>query len=389
MQLPDPENSWAVFVGTTTYSSTLAHKPLPGVRGNVEDLSEVLADPCFGGFREDHCVRLIDESNANEIVRSVKAAAEKARDVLLVYIAGHAEPKHDSFELYFCLPGSDMTDDLWHLEALPYSEIRDAMRTSTAKSKIVIVDSCFSGLALPDSLNTDATTMFAVYGAYSLTSVGPNDLAGAPSGERRTAFTGKLVELLTVGIDSQDELLTLQNLFPYLRSGLLADGQPSPRQHSTGTMNHLAVVRNRACDEKPVLSPDLAAAITSTLPGVRLVALDELERLQSDGNIVTRNRVTRELTHLASDSDELVASRARKLLNGKKPRPVKGSMRGAGRGARVRRQLVAPQWVSLSAVTGCCSTGALVLSGQTLAVSLLWAIPIAVIAHVVTALVAA
>ena len=55
MRLPDPQRSYAVLIGTSTYrSAELAD--LPAVRNNVEGLAEVLTDPTTGGVTASYAM---------------------------------------------------------------------------------------------------------------------------------------------------------------------------------------------------------------------------------------------------------------------------------------------------------------------------------------------
>jgi uncharacterized caspase-like protein len=201
-RLPDPERSYAVLIGTSSYQSgKLAERPLPAVRNNLTDLAAVLTDPEFGGFRRDHCTVLLDRADGDTVIRALFDNANRATDTLLVYFAGHGLPGTRSKELYLTLANTNPDDALWWRGALAYDEIRRVLLDNCrAANRVVILDCCFSGRAIPETAGADTAGSFDIHGTYILAAVGDNQLAYAPPGDTHTAFTGELLTVLRNGV---------------------------------------------------------------------------------------------------------------------------------------------------------------------------------------------
>ncbi|GAA2988811.1 Caspase domain-containing protein [Actinokineospora diospyrosa] len=369
MRLPDPELSRAVLIGTTKYTDPEAGGQLPVIGHNIADLVDVLVDENNGGFRREHCAQLVDESNSARILERLDEAVDQAQDVLLVYIAAHALPRDpDANNLYIYLPGTDTSKRRWWQDALSYDDVRETIRQSTADNTIVIVDTCFAGRALRESLGGQAEHLLSVKGAYTLTAVGKNYRAVAlHSNERNTAFTGTLLELLSTGIEGQGEMLSLPKVFPHLRKTLIDNHLPSPHQHMTDSIEHLALVRNRANSATWSLPEQVQQDLESETNTVRAQAVRELSAIYRTGSPAVQAASRAELTKALSDDSKLVSSEASRVLNdidGGRPTQIPITL------AR-RRQ---PDWwaISTGLITALASGVALWWSG--------WYLPHAVIA---------
>jgi actin-like ATPase involved in cell morphogenesis len=240
--LPDPGSSRAVLVGASTYKHL---KNLPAVRNNLTGFREVLLNPALGGLSANKCKILEEPSSGFGLYQALREQATAARDTLLVYFAGHGRTG-DRNELYLCLPDTD--PDVLSFTALAYNDLRKAVAESPATKKVVILDCCFSGRALADQAGDEETIVgqVGIEGTYTLTATVANEVALAPPGERYTAFTGTLLELLRTGIPGGPELLTFAEIYPKLKSALISRQFPRPDQRNSDTIAHLALIRNPA-----------------------------------------------------------------------------------------------------------------------------------------------
>ena len=141
---------------------------------------------------------------------------------------------------------------------MAYESLRQAVADSRATKKVVILDCCFSGRALADLAGGEETIVgqVGIEGSYILTATPANAVASAPPGERYTAFTGALLDLLNTGITGAQELLTFAEIYPRLKSALTSRQRPEPRQQGSDTITDLALTRNRAYALSP--RPDAA-----------------------------------------------------------------------------------------------------------------------------------
>jgi hypothetical protein len=244
VRLPDPQRSYAVLIGTSTY-----HFPeladLPAVHRNLGALAGVLTDQALGWLPAERCIVLSDPTDVRVVYRTLRQYAAIAEDTLLVYFAGHGRtgPRN---ELYLGL--TDTNPDELRVSALPFDLIREVLSDSPATNRVLILDCCFSGRAIQDMSGPDEAILgqIGIEGTYTLTSAPANVVALAPIGAEYTAFTGELITLLRTGIPNGPELLTFATLYPQLLYTMTILGLPLPRQRGTGTVDQLALTRNPA-----------------------------------------------------------------------------------------------------------------------------------------------
>lgn len=246
--LPDPGASRAVLIGSSRFDHL---EPLPAVANNLAALAEVLALPTSWGLRPEHCVILANPGSADEVMAALRAASLEARDTLLVYYAGHGLVDLQS-RLQLALPKSQQD---WPESSLHYEWLRQAVLAGRSERQVLLLDCCFSGLALgtmaggPPKLVDHAS----VEGSYLLAASSETSAALAPPGETYTAFTGQLLEVLRSGIVGGPELLELDAVYRYLKASLAAQSRPEPQARNRNTGAQLALGRNLAFDpDSPV-----------------------------------------------------------------------------------------------------------------------------------------
>jgi hypothetical protein len=245
-RLPDPSRSRILLIGTSHHAHPDERLPdLPIVANNLADLAAVFTDPDLGGFDGDHCVVAPPDVGVPDLGNLLVEAAEQAEDLLLIYFSGHGLIDRRG-DLHLALSGTRA--DRLRFTALPYETVREVCLDSRARSSVVIIDSCFSGRAIGTSMS-DATRQLVnqleVTGTCILTSAPPNSTALAVPGERHTAFTGRLLELLQNGAAPDDEALSVGEIYQRLRVRLRADGLPEPQHRATATADLVGLTRNR------------------------------------------------------------------------------------------------------------------------------------------------
>ncbi len=263
--LPEPDRSRAVLIGTASYRYL---PQIPAVEANVVDLASELCDATVWGLPVQHCAVVTDPQSASAMLDPVHQAGEEATDTLIVYYAGHGMRDHDSADLYLALGGS--RDNVGYT-AVAYQHLRNALRTARARRKIVVLDCCFSGRAAKTLAGADGVlaTQAAVDGAYVLTASPRDRVALAPDGERHTAFTGELLNILRHGVHDAPELIDLDTLYRVLHERLRAKNRPAPQRSEENGVGRLAVARNKARADRrapagPVLATEVRAAMVAT-----------------------------------------------------------------------------------------------------------------------------
>lgn len=252
MRLPDPLRSRAVLLGFDAYTDPDL-PDLPAVTHNIDDLARVLTSPWGTALPDRHCTRRQQAAPATgladltSIGARLVAAAEEAEDLLLVYYAGHGLIGPDG-ELHLSLPGTSSKPDLVAWTGVPFTLVRRTMANARADSRVLILDCCFSGLAIGAMATTTSvvTGQLEVAGTCTLASSPATRPSRAPVDAKHTAYTGELLDLLWHGTADTAEFLTLQAIHEHLARILPSKGYPRPELRNTHTVSRLALARNRA-----------------------------------------------------------------------------------------------------------------------------------------------
>lgn len=330
----DPAHSRIVLVGVESYTDTLIPDE-PAIAHNVADLTEVLTDPALGAFDAGHLLVAPDGAGVDEVGSLLLTAAAEAEDLLLFYYAGHGFPTTSRAELHLSLAGTG-TDRL-AFTALPFDAVRDVFLESRARSRVVILDCCYSGKAIGRILgDADVLEPLDIAGTYTLTaSPATRPASAALPGERHTAFTGRLIELLRTGNPEAGPDLSLGDIYRHLRTRLRADGLPEPQQRGTATGDRLALTPNPAYvngKAVPVRSPtyrrvvrrtvqaaplpkDLRAALENRYPKIRAAAVEILAEWLDDADPRRVRAAREELLKVVENDRPEVAEAARVALS--------------------------------------------------------------------------
>ncbi|MGC9537617.1 caspase, EACC1-associated type [Streptomyces sp. UG1] len=245
--LPDPGASAAVLIGVSAYQHM---SRLPTVANNLTRLREVLTDREIWGLPAERCHVVTDPVSSKALIGPVITAAKQARDLLIVYYAGHGFVDHHGA---FHLTVVDSEDGEQHT-AVPYDWLRDALlKHDRARRRVIILDCCYSGRALGGMAErvTPLRTAAGVKGSYVLTSAAENVKALAPAKEECTAFSGELVRVLRYGVPAEgggvpEAYLSLDTIYDEVRNSLQEKGRPTPQQQDRGRIGQFPFVRNTA-----------------------------------------------------------------------------------------------------------------------------------------------
>lgn len=284
MRLPDPQRSRAVLIGASTYEDERL-PDLPVVSKTVADLAAALTDPSYGMIPEGHCTVLVDEGDLRLIGRQLRSAAKQAEDLLLVFYSGHGLVGGKRHELYLALPESEWAEP--EFNSLEYDKLRGAVLDSPAATKVIILDCCFSGRVVTDTMADPVTEVIGqieVDGTYVLASAQRDQVALIVPGEEHTAFTGRFLRLLRDGVIGGPELLTIDDLYRQLLTTMKKEGLPEPQKRGTRTADLLAVAQNRAfaATAAPLLRKRHVAAVQRGESGDWAGAVNQLREILAE-----------------------------------------------------------------------------------------------------------
>jgi hypothetical protein len=157
-----------------------------------------------------------------------------------------------------CLALSDTILEEPDITGLEYDRVRDALIDSPARTKIVILDCCYSGRAI-EALSTAAgiADCTDTTGTYTLTAsdFAAHVVASERQASSPTSFTGELLDLIRGGIPGGPEQLTLGFIYPRLRDRLRSRNLPAPNQRGTDTAIQFPFARNRASEPPAQSAP--------------------------------------------------------------------------------------------------------------------------------------
>ncbi|GGO68854.1 caspase family protein [Nonomuraea cavernae] len=246
MRLPDPRRSRVVLMGASIYADYNL-SDIPSVEKSVRDLATALTDPTFGIVPPEYCTALINQGDLRHIGRQLREAAMEAEDLLLVYYAGHGLIGGRRHDLYLALPDSEWQEPAF--SSLEFDKLRSVVLNSTASNKVIILDCCFSGRVLSDTMAdpvAEVAGQIEIDGTYVLTSAHRDQVSLVLPNEEHTSFTGRMLDLLRHGIPRGPRLLTIDSIYQHLRSKMRADGLSEPQKRGTQTIELLGLARNRA-----------------------------------------------------------------------------------------------------------------------------------------------
>ncbi|MFI8520681.1 caspase family protein [Streptomyces sp. NPDC085481] len=234
---------------------------LDGVRHNVPALHALLTSDDVGGLAEEDCTVVPHDGTQQQMLDALHEAAREATDLLLVYYAGHGHfgGRDRSF---FLATRASSSQRPYH--SVKYDDIRDLVSGSAAQRKVVIIDCCFSGRALPMSDERTPTQQdMEITGACVLTSAADTERSLClPDG---SVFSVELATLLREGLSGEltggrrgEHLadLTMTDVFNVLTSrlhGETVDGLrvPAPRMSTRDLGHQIVLARNRAYTGTP------------------------------------------------------------------------------------------------------------------------------------------
>jgi len=232
--------SRAVLVGTWDY------KNLPKVSAAKHSLNRMRAllagDLC--GWPSDRITVIRNQQQPGEMPdRLVELFADTDRNgIALFYYVGHGQP--DSRDR-LCLGLVDSLTDAARraTTSLRFEDVREALHSCHAGTKLVILDCCFAGLAThPHTLSPSTVEhMIRVDGACTIAAVGAYNTAWFEADDTgptpQTFFTKYLADVIEQGIPGEPPVLDLDGVFSEVRYRLVTDEKPEPTRivrHAAG-----------------------------------------------------------------------------------------------------------------------------------------------------------
>jgi glycine betaine/choline ABC-type transport system substrate-binding protein len=244
-QLPDHSRSRAVLIGTYEYQDE-RFSQLPAAKNSLEGMRQILISPELCGWPASRVTQLPNESDRSRLIIKLREWARDTADVLLLYYVGHGTPQADGP----CLALTDTELEYADVTGVEYRHIRRVLLDSPARIKIVILDCCYAGRAIPP-VQAGQALFSDIKGTYVLAAA--DHAAHVPEDQELacTSFTGELLDLVSQGVRDGPEVLTLDDIYPRLRDRLREFDLPAPNSGGTDTAGAFPFARNAACRTGP------------------------------------------------------------------------------------------------------------------------------------------
>jgi outer membrane biosynthesis protein TonB len=293
---------------------------------DAEALARVLQDPEIGNFE----VRTVLNQPAHVVSLAVEEffADRRPDDLLVLHFSGHGV-KDDSGELYFAAADTR----LLRLESTSVSAafVNRQMSRSRSRRVVLLLDCCYAGafergMVPKADKAVHVEEQFGGRGRAVITASGAMEFAfenaelTATSELRPSVFTRAVVEGLETGDADRDQdgYVDLDELYDYVYDRV-RDATPNqtPGKWTFALQGDLFIARRRTPVTRPAPLPEsVQQALDQPLGGIRLGAVQELERLLggSHAGLALAARLT--LERLRDDDSRAVAAAATVALAG-------------------------------------------------------------------------
>lgn len=219
----DTDKTFVLLIGVGKFNNEF--HPIPPVQGNLEDFYKLLTNKKHIGIPRENILVSFNESHLEIQKHLLQAGRRQDIQTLFIYFAGHGH-RTDIKKLSLIAADTEkIGDDI--IGGIDFEFISSkVMKNSVATQKILILDTCHSGIATQGG--DDVIRDFDVKGSYILTSSPGDDVSYFEKNARHTFFTGALIEVLENGIDNTNDMLALEDLYEYTKEVLSEKKFPHP-----------------------------------------------------------------------------------------------------------------------------------------------------------------
>jgi hypothetical protein len=289
----DYSRSIAVLIGTSEYTNL---PNVPAAANSLKRMQGLLASQLCG-WPASRMKVIRNRRKPGDLPDLLVQIFAEVTDIALFYYVGHGQID-DRDELSLSLVDSRTEAERRATTSLPFGAVRYALNASNAKTKIVILDCCFAGLAVGTQgiLSTSPKVIEMTHGtgAYTLAASGMYNTAwfehDPSTSMPQTYFTKHFVEVIERGIAEEPAVLSLNAIYARLEDDLAANQKPAPTRRIRGSADRFPFARNITHDRSRSTLHDeplqeAAKPAPKAAPQLRrdslrtTVLLNELERI--------------------------------------------------------------------------------------------------------------
>jgi len=207
-----PTNSHAVLIGTSTYDPESGYENIEGVKHNLKRVIEILCDSKIIGLPEKNISAFHNIENPAKVYKCISELTESL-DLFILYYAGHGSINNKNNSDLLLTTSNTLSKNA-QINSIEYSKIKELISDIPAKTKIVFIDSCFSGIATDMFMSNGVEEITQITGATVISSTGTFQLAfGKRDGSKYTAFSSLLITTLENGLNNGKPTITLSDLY--------------------------------------------------------------------------------------------------------------------------------------------------------------------------------
>jgi len=251
----DYSNTKVLLIGSSDFSTSDDFVAIPNIKVNLNLFKKALNDKDIIGVDEKNISISLNE-NKNKIIRRLRDISEEAghkKSTLIIYYSGHGKLSSKDYELY--LTTFETSLKYLEIDGININEFKKYINESVAGTKILILDCCHSGYALGlmgDSSEFIEKEFDGFEGTYIMAS-SPEDepsLFPVESPELPTYFTGKLLDTIYEGLESENEYCTIEELYQKIKVDSGLEKKPAPKRRVHDNTNHFPFFKNKKYSPK-------------------------------------------------------------------------------------------------------------------------------------------
>ena len=253
----DKENTYVLLIGASKYPYWRV-MDIPNVHVNLREVVSLLSDPFYWGIPTEK-IKVIEDENIEDTNNGIQEFFDNIttpRATVILYYSGHGLQSVKAVDDLF-LATLNIKEKTFEASSIKISELRRLFSECIAARKILLLDCCYAGKITKGFMSDDnsesiaklndfeGTYIMAASSEYERAKFDPED-PNSP-----TKFTGKLLEVIKNGIESDDEFCTLNSIYNQIRSSFLTQKDaPKPVQIGQNNIGNLPIFKNKKFVER-------------------------------------------------------------------------------------------------------------------------------------------